>query len=43
MNYWKLDPFIRAKSLLDRIGVIQDGGKIVFYPNEAGEQSSSGR
>ena len=33
-NYWKLDPFIRARSLLDRIGVIQEGGTIDFYPEE---------
>ncbi|RJE25858.1 CRAL TRIO domain protein [Aspergillus sclerotialis] len=41
VNYWKLDPYIRAKSLLDRIGVIQEGGKIVFYPNETGQANGS--
>jgi hypothetical protein len=33
-NYWKLDPYIRARSLYDRIGVINPGGVINFYPNQ---------
>lgn len=40
-NYWKLDPYVRARSLLDRTGVIKEGGKIDFYPikvtNKVGE------
>ena len=31
-DYWKLDPYVRARSLYDRIGMIQPGGKICFYP-----------
>ncbi|KAJ5082624.1 hypothetical protein N7532_011667 [Penicillium argentinense] len=31
-NYWTLDPYIRARSLLDRTGVIQSNGKVDFYP-----------
>lgn len=31
-NYWEVDPYIRARSLMDRTGVIQEGGKIDFYP-----------
>ena len=27
-GYWDLDPYVRARSLYDRIGVIQPGGKI---------------
>lgn len=34
-DYWKLDPFVRAKCVLDRTGVISDGGKIDFYPKAA--------
>ncbi|OLN87707.1 CRAL-TRIO domain-containing protein C3H8.02 [Colletotrichum chlorophyti] len=34
-DYWKLDPYIRAKSFLDRTGVIQEGGKINMYPTKA--------
>ena len=32
-NYWKLDPFIRARTLYDRIGVIGKDGQLDFYPN----------
>lgn len=31
-DYWKLDPYIRARSLYDRLGMIKPGGKIDFYP-----------
>ncbi|PSN62580.1 CRAL/TRIO domain-containing protein [Corynespora cassiicola Philippines] len=31
-NYWKLDPYVRARTLYDRIGVIGEGGKLNFYP-----------
>lgn len=34
-NYWEVDPYIRARSLMDRTGVIQEGGKIDFYPPQA--------
>lgn len=30
-NYWKLDPYIRARTLYDRIGILEDGGKLNFY------------
>ena len=30
-NYWKLDPYVRARTLYDRMGVIHDGGKLNFY------------
>ncbi|KAH7322967.1 CRAL-TRIO domain-containing protein [Stachybotrys elegans] len=30
-NYWQLDPYVRARSLYDRQGVIQEGGKIDWY------------
>lgn len=31
-QYWELDPYIRARSLYDRLNIIQGGGKIEFYP-----------
>ncbi|KAJ4331893.1 phosphatidylinositol transfer protein csr1 [Ascochyta clinopodiicola] len=31
-NYWKLDPYVRARTLYDRMGVIQQGGQLAFYP-----------
>ena len=32
ISYWQLDPYIRAKSLYDRVGNINPGGVIKFYP-----------
>jgi hypothetical protein len=32
-NYWKLDPYVRSRSLYDRTGVISEGGKLNFYPS----------
>lgn len=34
VNHWKLDPYVRARLCLDRMNVIQDGGKIDFYPKD---------
>lgn len=31
VNHWKLDPYTRARSCLDREGVIQPGGKVDYY------------
>lgn len=36
-NYWKLDPYIRARSYYDRAGLIKPGGNIQFYPTAAKE------
>lgn len=36
-NYWKLDPYIRARTYYDRIGVIKPGGVINHYPQTAEE------
>jgi len=33
-DYWKLDPYIRARSFYDRTGLINPGGKIQFYPGK---------
>ena len=30
-GYWKIDPYIRARTLYDRVGVIKEGGKVDFY------------
>jgi hypothetical protein len=32
INYWQLDPYIRARTFYDRTGMIERGGKINFYP-----------
>jgi hypothetical protein len=34
VNHWKLDPYVRARLFLDRTRVIQEGGKIDFYPSD---------
>ncbi|KAI8627498.1 CRAL/TRIO domain-containing protein [Xylariaceae sp. FL1651] len=31
-QYWQLDPYIRSKSLYDRIGVIKPDGQLDYYP-----------
>ncbi|KAL1846827.1 phosphatidylinositol transfer protein csr1 [Paecilomyces lecythidis] len=31
-NYWRLDPYVRSRNILDRTAVIKEGGKIEFYP-----------
>ncbi|KAL2117551.1 hypothetical protein VTJ04DRAFT_7211 [Mycothermus thermophilus] len=33
-DYWNLDPYVRARSYYDRIGVLQPGGKLDWYPGE---------
>lgn len=32
VNYWKLDPYVRAKSAYDRMGMLIEGGSVDFYP-----------
>ena len=39
VNHWKLDPYVRARLCLDRMRVIQQGGKIDFYPKDAPVES----
>ncbi|KAI1365101.1 CRAL-TRIO domain-containing protein [Xylaria arbuscula] len=31
-QYWRLDPYIRSRTLYDRIGVIKPDGKLDYYP-----------
>ena len=33
-DYWALDPYIRARSYYDRIGLIKEGGILDFYPTK---------
>lgn len=32
VDYWRLDPYLRARSLYDRVGLINPGGRLQFYP-----------
>jgi hypothetical protein len=36
-NYWDLDPYVRARTFYDRIGVLGAGGKLTPYPEKAKE------
>ncbi|POS83935.1 hypothetical protein EPUL_001892 [Erysiphe pulchra] len=40
VNYWKLDPYLRARTYYDRIGVIKPGGIINHYPQKIQETGS---
>ncbi|KAL2106863.1 hypothetical protein VUR80DRAFT_6097 [Thermomyces stellatus] len=35
-NYWEVDPYIRARSVYDRIGMIKPGGGLDFYATTNG-------
>lgn len=30
-GYWILDPYVRARSLYDRVGILNEGGKLDYY------------
>lgn len=30
-GYWRIDPYLRARSIYDRLGMIREGGNIHFY------------
>ncbi|KAI1262003.1 CRAL/TRIO domain-containing protein [Xylariaceae sp. FL1019] len=30
-QYWQLDPYVRARSLYDRVGMLKPGGKVDYY------------
>jgi hypothetical protein len=40
-GYWKLDPYLRARSLYDRMGMIREGGKIHYYEPSNGVSASN--
>lgn len=42
-NYWRLDPYVRAKSLYDRAGILGEGGRLNFYPSQAAVAAASGK
>ncbi len=41
-NYWRLDPYIRARSLYDRSGVLGKEGKLDFYPRPQDTAAAGG-
>jgi len=38
VDYWGLDPYLRARSYYDRVGMINPGGRIQFYPSKEEEK-----
>ncbi|KZF18894.1 CRAL/TRIO domain-containing protein [Xylona heveae TC161] len=40
LNYWKLDPYTRARTLYDRLGMIQPGGHIEAFPGGVSNKST---
>lgn len=39
-NYWRLDPYIRARGLCDRVGMIGPGDRLDFYPSRERAKTS---
>ncbi|KAK0673581.1 hypothetical protein QBC41DRAFT_214486 [Cercophora samala] len=42
-DYWKVDPYIRARSYYDRTGVLLPGGEVDWYPGEKKENGEGKR
>ena len=40
-SYWELDPYLRARTIYDRTGIIGDGGRLQFYHPPSSSSSSS--
>lgn len=40
-GYWELDPYVRARSVYDRIGLIGEGGKIHYYDAQPAAAASA--
>jgi hypothetical protein len=40
-QYWVIDPYVRARSLYDRTGIVKGDGKIEFYPNAEKKDGSA--
>jgi hypothetical protein len=34
-DYWRVDPYLRARSYYDRVGMISPSGKLQLYPGKA--------
>ncbi|KAI1635783.1 CRAL-TRIO domain-containing protein [Biscogniauxia mediterranea] len=41
-SYWRLDPYIRARSLYDRTGVIKPDGTLDYYPERKKTATTNG-
>ncbi|KAK3985636.1 phosphatidylinositol transfer protein CSR1 [Cladorrhinum sp. PSN332] len=41
VDYWKVDPYLRARSFYDRTGVLLPGGGLDWYPSEKKENGEA--
>lgn len=41
-GYWQLDPYLRARTIYDRAGLIREGGQIQFYGSPKATKTSTG-
>ena len=41
-GYWQLDPYLRAKTLYDRLGMIGKGGEIHFFHSGSSSEAGAG-
>ncbi len=41
-NSWRIDPYVRARTHYDRVGVLKEGGVLDFYPSKKSVASSTG-
>jgi hypothetical protein len=41
-DYWNVDPYLRARSYYDRIGVLLPGGKLDWYPQAKKVEGANG-
>lgn len=41
-GYWRLDPYVRARTVYDRNGLIRPGGVIEHYPKANGTVAETG-
>ncbi|GAD93034.1 CRAL/TRIO domain protein [Paecilomyces variotii No. 5] len=40
-EYWELDPYVRARTVMDRAGNLIEGGKVQFYPERNASSNTS--
>jgi hypothetical protein len=41
-DYWVLDPYLRARSFYDRVGIIKPGGAVDYYATGSQEMTANG-
>ena len=41
-DYWRLDSYVRARSYYDRVGMLNSGGRLQFYPQKTAPPTTNG-